>query len=525
MGGPIGLPPKGGTHREIDVSQEVAPRAAVRGIERMFVTVGTDYHRFDRLMDWVDEWFAGAPQVASTTVQRGTSKEPTSVESVDYLQRTGLIEEFQRATVVVCHGGPATILECRSNGIVPIVVPREEQFDEHVNDHQVDFCVRLAAHGDIQLARTKEELFALLDAAVERGAAEAAVDDGHAETSVANFESAMVDLLGARASSKAELADVVPLYKEAEKIPVVFIGAVPRSGSTIVSDLLNENPHMINIGELVHLWERGVIEDNLCGCGQRFSECEFWSQVGKTAFGGWEQISGERMRQLQLRADRTRHIPSLLIPKLSQFLAANTSQYGGVITRILRAVIEVSGKPIVVDTSKHVSTALLLRRLPEVDLKVVHMVRDPRGVAHSWSKVIQRPEVTDADRQMATLHPARIGMRWLWFNWAFANMDRLGVATSTIRYEDFVAAPTETLNQLFSFAGVEPMAAEILDTDDPVLLTPGHSVSGNPRRLERKPVEIKADEGWRSALDPQMSKVVSRITSVMLGRYHYSKEA
>ena len=165
----------------------------------------------------------------------------------------------------------------------------------------------------------------------------------------------------------------------------------------------------------MHLWERGVIEDNLCGCGQKFSECEFWNQVGKSAFGGWEQISGSRMRQLQLRADRTRHIPSLLFPKLSHVLNANTAQYGVVISRILRAVIEVSGKPIVVDTSKHVSTALLLRRLPEVDLKIVHMVRDPRGVAHSWSKVVNRPEVTDADLQMATLHPARIGVRWLWF--------------------------------------------------------------------------------------------------------------
>ena len=118
----------------------------------MFVSVGTDYHRFDRLMGWLDEWFADDPKVGSVIVQRGTSNVPTQVESVDYLQRTGLIEEFQKATVVVSHGGPATILESRSNGIVPIVVPREAQYDEHVNDHQVDFAKRLAAHGEIQMA-------------------------------------------------------------------------------------------------------------------------------------------------------------------------------------------------------------------------------------------------------------------------------------------------------------------------------------------------------------------------------------
>ena len=122
------------------------------GIDRLFVSVGTDYHRFDRLIWWLDEWMSVGRNIGRTVVQRGTSAESEFAESHEYLQRNQLIEEFQMASVVVCHGGPATIMECRKNGIVPIVVPREERFDEHVNDHQVDFCVRLAAHGDIQLS-------------------------------------------------------------------------------------------------------------------------------------------------------------------------------------------------------------------------------------------------------------------------------------------------------------------------------------------------------------------------------------
>lgn len=507
------------------MTQNPDPEASTApGIERLFVTVGTDYHRFDRIVWWLDEWMSNEPLVESAIVQRGTSAKPELVESVDYLQRTQLVEEFRDATVVVCHGGPATILECRSNGIVPIVVPREERYDEHVNDHQVDFCERLAAHGDIQMARTKDEFFRLLDLAVERGAPEVAVDDGHAAISVVNFEHQMIDLLGPRAQTRTDdLADVVPIRSELKKIPVLFVGSVPRSGSTILSDLLNENPHMVNIGELVHLWERGVIENNLCGCGQSFSNCEFWGKVGEIAFGGWRQISGERMRTLQQRADRTRHIPKLLVPASSRFIPASTEQYGTVISRILRAVLEVSGKPVVVDTSKHVSTALLLRQLPDVDLRVVHLVRDPRGVANSWSKIVNRPEVRGEDRDMDTLHPGRIGLRWLWFNWAFSNLDRLGVPTTTIRYEDFVAAPADTLNQVFEFAGVDEIGDELFD-GDPLMLNVGHSVSGNPRRLDRKPVELKADERWRDDLAPDMQSLVSKVTSPMLGRYRYEKD-
>lgn len=510
----------------MSLQSAAAEPESVKGVDRIFVTVGTDYHRFDRLIDWVDEWLATEPKVDSVIVQRGTSSESKSAESVDYLQRTRLIEEFQQASVVVCHGGPATILECRSNGMVPIVVPREARYDEHVNDHQVDFAKRLAAHGDIQLARDKDGFFTLLDAAIARGSSLPAVDDGHAEIAIANFESSMIDLIGERAASRnSELADVVPLRDDLKQIPVVFIGAVPRSGSTVISDLLDENPHMVNIGELVHLWERGVIEDNLCGCGEAFSECEFWSAVGQVAFGGWEQISGERMRKLQMRADRTRHIPSLLVPQISQFLNANTTQYGSVVSRILRAVVEVSGSPIVVDTSKHVSTALLLRRIPDVDLRIVHVVRDPRGVAYSWSKIVDRPEVTAGEQQMVTLHPARIGLRWLWFNWAFSNMDRLGVPVTSVRYEDFVSSPTEVLDQIFAFAGVEPMAAEVLETGEPVILEPGHSVAGNPRRLERKALQIRADDGWKSGLDKDHASLVRRITRPLLSRYRYSKES
>ena len=528
MGGPIGLSPQGGINRQVDVTQYSSdhPVTTSTGIDRLFVTVGTDYHRFDRIIWWLDEWLATDPPVNSVIVQRGTSAKPDKSDSVDYLQRTQLIDEFQKATAVVCHGGPATILECRSNGIVPIVVPREERFDEHVNDHQVDFCERLAAHSEIQMARTKDEFFRLLDLATERGTPEVAVDDGHAALSLLNFEDQMVGLLGTRAHVRhTELAEVHPIREELRKIPVVFIGSVPRSGSTILSDLLNENPHMVNIGELVHLWERGVIENNLCGCGETFSDCAFWGKVGDIAFGGWQHVSGERMRTLQSRADRTRHIPSLLVPKVSRLLATSSMQYGAVVSRILRAVVEVSGKPIVVDTSKHVSTALLLRQIPDVDLRILHLVRDPRGVANSWSKVVDRPEVQGESRGMDTLHPGRIGLRWLWFNWAFANMDRLGVLTSTIRYEDFVADPVATLDHVVQFAGLEPYGEQLFGSDEPLVLGEGHSVSGNPRRLDRRPVELRPDDQWRTALDPKMRTLVSRITRPMLDRYRYSRDA
>jgi hypothetical protein len=281
---------------------------------------------------------------------------------------------------------------------------------------------------------------------------------------------------------------------------------------------------MVNVGELVHLWERGIIDDNLCACGQRFSTCEFWGKVGEIAFGGWDRISGTRMQALKARADRTRFIPAVLSPFAIPYVGTSIRQYGEVVTRVLRAAVEVSGAPVVVDTSKHVSTALLLRQMDDVDVRILHLVRDPRGVAYSWTKNVGRPEVHSTEEQMDRLHPGRIGLRWLWFNWAFSNMGRLGVQVQTVRYEDFASNPELILNQIFSFAELEPMAAQIIG-EGAIELEEGHSVSGNPRRLVRGPVEIRRDDSWRSGLPRRMAGVVAFITRPMRARYRYIEES
>lgn len=497
------------------------------GIGQLFVSVGTDYHRFDRLIWWLDEWLATEPLVENVIVQRGTSVDSALANtSLDYIGRSELVAHFQNASVVVCHGGPATILECRSNGLVPIVVPREARFDEHVNDHQVDFCERLSEHNDIQLARTKSEFFRLLDLAVDRGAPAVAFDDGHTTESIERFEQAMVALLGERARSAPfhHLAEVVPMRDSTPLVPVLYIGSVPRSGSTIISELLNEHPHIVNVGEIVHLWERGLLADNLCACGEKFSVCEFWSKVGEVAFGGWENLSGSRMNHLKNRADRTRYIPALLSRRQVPFIGPSIRQYGDIVTRILRAATEVSGAPIIVDTSKHVSTALLLHRMPGVDVRVLHLVRDPRGVAHSWSKRVNRPEDSTDDSEMDRLNAGRVGLRWLWFNWAFANMSRLGMAVQTIRYEDFVADAPGILDRIFEFADLDSNSADLFD-DTPLTLSNGHSVAGNPRRLDRRPVEIRPDDAWKTELDAKRKRIVSAVTRPMRSRYRYDRDS
>jgi UDP-N-acetylglucosamine transferase subunit ALG13 len=134
----------------------------------IFTTVGTDHHPFDRLVGWVDGWLLdrNGYQRVRCLIQSGASQSPTLAEWTDYLSYDQLQSAIGQAAAVVCHGGPATIMECRRHGLIPIVVPRSRDLGEHVDDHQGLFARWLAARQEIRLVSTREQLWNMLDRAV-----------------------------------------------------------------------------------------------------------------------------------------------------------------------------------------------------------------------------------------------------------------------------------------------------------------------------------------------------------------------
>ncbi|MFD0886208.1 sulfotransferase, partial [Streptosporangium algeriense] len=70
---------------------------------------------------------------------------------------------------------------------------------------------------------------------------------------------------------------------------VVFLGGLGRSGTTLLERLLGEVPGVTPLGEVAHLWTRGVLANEDCGCGKPFGACPFWREVGTRAFGGWSE--------------------------------------------------------------------------------------------------------------------------------------------------------------------------------------------------------------------------------------------
>ncbi|GAA2685652.1 MULTISPECIES: sulfotransferase [Actinoplanes] len=299
---------------------------------------------------------------------------------------------------------------------------------------------------------------------------------------------------------------------------VLFLGGLGRSGTTLVERLLGELPGVCALGEVVHLWQRDLRDDERCGCGAQFSACVFWQQVGKTAFGGWSEVDVDRVHALRDAVERTRHIPRLAAGGAA---SAEVREYASFYARIYDAAAEVSGAQLIVDSSKHSALAHLLRAAGGINLRVVHVVRDARGVAYSWTKRVARPESDDGD-EMTRYSPGRSALLWNAHNAAFGLLARRGVPVRRIRYEEFLADPRAGLIRLADFAGItlQPCDLDFLRPGHADLRV-GHSAAGNPMRFTVGRLALRQDDAWMRSLPAAQRRLVGAVCGPMLRAYGY----
>lgn len=306
---------------------------------------------------------------------------------------------------------------------------------------------------------------------------------------------------------------------------VLFLGGLGRSGTTLLERVLSQLPGVVALGEVVHLWERSLVNDEPCGCGKPFSECEFWREVGEVAFGGWAAVDVDRVLSLRSSVDRTRFIPQLSRAR-SKEPPADLAEYLSYYRRLYQAAAEVSGADVVLDSSKHASLAFCLRHDAGLDLHVVHCVRDSRAVAYSWTKQVPRPEAAVGEKLMKRYPPPTSAMMWNSHNAAFSLLRRLGTPMSLLRYEDFVAAPRTTARGVAKFAGTPVSDASLAFLrDTQVDLAVAHTASGNPLRFRTGVVPIRVDNAWRESFPVLQQRLVTALTLPLLVRYGYVRSS
>jgi hypothetical protein len=182
----------------------------------------------------------------------------------------------------------------------------------------------------------------------------------------------------------------------------------------------------------------------------------------------------------------------------------------------------VSGADVVVDASKATAQLFALRRIRGLDVRVVNLVRDSRGVANSWNKPgIVKPHSQDG-QLMGTYAPHRLAVLWTALQLECAVLAAAAPYSTRVRYEDLVAEPRATLERSLREVGLPPAPDALAHVGErSVDLSPSHGVAGSRTRFNAGRIYLELDDAWRRTLPAGARRVVTAMTLPQLLGYGY----
>lgn len=275
--------------------------------------------------------------------------------------------------------------------------------------------------------------------------------------------------------------------------------------------LLDAHPDCASIGAATGLTARIDLGEYACSCGVRFVDCDFWKAVAESTerLGEPVTVFETDYWNTHVTVSRRRWLNGLLIRSLGSIslnaardavvwragpIRGSVSRANRSTWSLARAVLEETGSSVFVDTARDHQRPKYLMGSSLFDLKVIHLVRDPRGNTAS----IMKHTGTDV---------AKAARRWRHYNLEADRVKALLPSGSWMRlhYEELCADPQATLDRIARFIGVEPKP---IPGD---LQAVEHHIIGNSMRLKGIG-EIREDRTWQELLDPSDLRVIARIT-------------
>ncbi len=286
-----------------------------------------------------------------------------------------------------------------------------------------------------------------------------------------------------------------------------------------MSNLLGGIKGFTSAGEVFNLWQRGLIENKACGCQKPFSECSYWQTVLRKAFGDAGLFDVRSFLKLQ---QRFRNKDLLLRPLYGSSVEQDDCmpEYANILSQLYSAIAQTSKSRVIVDSSKIPVYAYILNNIKEVELYLVHLVRDPRAVAYSWLKKKRYDPLQSNVAFMDRYNPAKSTLIWLYWNLLIEYSWALRPNYFFLRYEDFIEKPGLTLAQVVSFVHEDTAAVPVFD-GNAALISPNHNVSGNPSRFQHGRVLLQLDDRWRKDLAPSYIALVNTLSFPLRKRYGY----
>lgn len=305
---------------------------------------------------------------------------------------------------------------------------------------------------------------------------------------------------------------------------VLLIVGRGRSGSTILDNMLGELEGFFSVGELCNLWKRGLVRGHTCGCGRPLAECPVWTSVLEAAERnlGKALPPPEQVVKWQDEFVKPSDTRRLLKEGSDGTGAPELTSYVSVLNRVYEAIFDVTGARVIVDSSKRPSHAALFHLLPGVTPYFVQLVRDPRAVSYSRTRV-KSDEVDQ--RLMRTDGAARSAVKWWQRNSEAEAVRRRHPADRSllVRYEDFVSDPASIIESIVALVDEGPGGLPFEGKS--IRMGENHTAAGNPSRFKQGLVTLREDDEWIRRQSPRDRWITTVISLQLLKRYGYPVRA
>jgi hypothetical protein len=302
-----------------------------------------------------------------------------------------------------------------------------------------------------------------------------------------------------------------------QPIRVGYIAGYGRSGSTVFDIVLGEHPQIFGAGELTNLSRRVWPNNEYCACGATVHQCPFWSKVVALFHGQFGRDALATYAQLQRRQERLDNVGMAGL-RLGPVARRDYAQYSGGLFSI---IAQQSGKSVIMDSSKLPGRARALMEIPELDVRLIHLVRDGRAVAWSMSKTYAPDRKSGLERPLPGRAVSRTALRWSMVNmgaeWVArrAGRDR----SARLRYETFVTEPARELQRVGAVLGVDVQSL-ISKLESGEAFIPGHVVAGSRWRMGG-PMRLQLDQEWRKLMPERQQHVFQLLSGWLQRRYGY----
>jgi hypothetical protein len=287
-------------------------------------------------------------------------------------------------------------------------------------------------------------------------------------------------------------------------IRVVYVMGAGRSGSTVLDTILNNHEDVIGVGELVHLFIEGSAQKENCSCGETRDACEIWKSVRER----WSELTG--------LSSITEHERLMTKFTFAECLKQTHATY--------QAIAEATGKRVIIESSKNPLRAKLLCLTPGLDVRLVHLVRDARGVAWSRMKTFAKSKEGGVPQDIRS-KPIQISAGyWLFMNFLSEQVRKTfpDQPSARIHYEEFVTTPERTLKEIGDVAGLDySTISDRLLSGAP--MAPGHLYAGNRVRTAG-PIKLRSDMAWTEKLTPGQKRLTWLLAGHKLRQYGYEHQ-